>query len=193
MRRNKNQIKGLRGANGKWIEESSSLRDHVNNFFINLFGLDKSCDATLALTGCFQHIKEADYCDINAPFKRDDVRKALFEMPPFKAPGPDGFYAVFYQRMWSVVGLNLWRLAEEFFTTVTLPEGVNDTLLYLILKVQVPEIVTQLRLISLCNVKYKVLTKTMTNRLKKVLPKIIGSYQCSFVPGRQITDNILIY
>ncbi|CAM8886139.1 unnamed protein product [Rhodiola kirilowii] len=39
-----------------------------------------------------------------APFTGGEVRRALFEMHPTKAPGLDGFSAVFYQSNWSIVG-----------------------------------------------------------------------------------------
>lgn len=35
---------------------------------------------------------------LDAPFSRDDVRGALFEMSPNKSPGPDGFHPVFFQK-----------------------------------------------------------------------------------------------
>lgn len=41
--------------------------------------------------------------------------------------------------------------------------------------------------------EYNIVAKTLSNCMKHSMPDLIGPYQCSFVPGRQITDNIVIY
>ncbi|CAN6724078.1 unnamed protein product [Malus baccata var. baccata] len=46
--------------------------------------------------------------------------------------------------------------------------------------------------IALCNVIYKILAKVITNRLKRIMPKVIGDNQSAFVAGKQIQDNILV-
>lgn len=95
--------------------------------------------------------------------------------------------------MWDTVGKSVFEMVQNAFRFGRLPEGLNDTLIALIPKVESLETVKQFRPISLCNVSYKIITKTITNRLKQILPKVVSPFQSSFVPGRQITDNILIY
>lgn len=46
--------------------------------------------------------------------------------------------------------------------------------------------------ISLYNVKYKILTKVLANRLKKVMPNIISQNYDVFLQGRQIYDGIIV-
>lgn len=59
-------------------------------------------------------------------------------------------------------------------------------------KKQSPETMVDLRPISLCNVVYKVASKVIANRLKEVIGLLISENQSAFIPGRLISDNIMI-
>lgn len=80
---------------------------------------------------------------------------------------------------------------DVFNFRITL-EGVNKTFITLIPKVKNAKRVGDFRPISLDDVIYKIVAKTLANKLKRILPNIISPQQSAFVPGRLIIDNILI-
>ncbi|KAL9687678.1 hypothetical protein QQ045_032085 [Rhodiola kirilowii] len=113
-------------------------------------------------------------------------------MQPEKAPGPDGFGPLFYQKNWEIVGDEVTRKCLQILNEDGPLDSINRTLVTLVPKCSNPEDVENFRPISLCNVLGKIVTKCLANRLKHVLHKVISDTQSAFVPNRLITDNILL-
>lgn len=67
---------------------------------------------------------------------------------------------------------------------------INSTYIVLIPKENEPLSVTYYRPFS--NVLYKVIPMSLVNRLKHVLNVVISNNQSTFIPGRLISDNIVV-
>lgn len=127
-----------------------------------------------------------------APFVALEMEQAVREMFPTKAPEPDGFPAMFYQNYWSTVGPKTIASCLEILNSKMSIQDWNATNIVLISKCGSLKRVTDFRLISLCNVSYKIVTKVLANRLKRVLNAVISESQSAFILGRAISDNIII-
>lgn len=113
-------------------------------------------------------------------------------MGPYKSPGYDGFSPIFFRSNWETIGDSLCKFVANFFKGSISGEEANKTLISLIPKRDKPDRVSHFRPISLCTVHYKCTAKILSQRLKSGLDKLISPFQASFVPGRQIQDNIII-
>ena len=113
-------------------------------------------------------------------------------MHPEKAPGPDGMTALFFQHSWHIIKNDVVEMVNNFQVSGEMDSRLNITNICMIPKTERPTRMTELRLISLCNVGYKIISKVLCQRLKICLPVLISETQSAFVPGRLISDNILI-
>lgn len=89
-----------------------------------------------------------------------------------------------------LVGPNLKKVMEETRQKGLVAGGLNAKFIILIVKCSSSWTFNDYRPIALCNLAYKVITKFLTNRLKKVLSKGISKEQLGFLFNRQILDGI---
>lgn len=191
-RRKKNTIKKLKGDGNIWLEGTEALKPLILHYFSNLFTSEIQATDPVVLDKIQPKVTHEMNESLIAPFSADDVKKAAFSIGDLKAPGPDGLHAIFYKKFWSICGEEITQEILQALNTGVIPEGWNDTTVVLIPKVNDPELITQFCPISLCNVIYKIISKMLTLRLKGILPDVISPMQSAFVPGRLITDNVLV-
>ncbi|GKE04119.1 hypothetical protein Tco_1396137, partial [Tanacetum coccineum] len=122
----------------------------------------------------------------------DEIQSVMFSIDNDKAPGPDGYTSVFFKESWDVVGMDVCKAVRDFFSNGKLLQEINHTILSFLPKISTPTRVNDYRLISCCNVIYKCISKIITNRIKDGLDDIVSDNQSAFVPGRYISDNILL-
>ena len=95
----------------------------------------------------------------DAVYSEEEVKKALYQMYPTMAPGPDGFPAHYFQKHWAICGAEVTAVVLKIVEGKESAESINQTYLVLIPKVKDPTLLSQFRPISLCNVLYKIASK----------------------------------
>lgn len=193
-RRKKNTIKSIRDDNGSWFHDLDGMAKVVERYYEELFtsstpSLIDINQVTDAVEPCVTH---AMNMILNRPFTEEDIKTAVFYLSPSKSPGPDGLPALFYQKTWDVIKETLVRDLSRILNNGAGLGEWNKTIISLIPKTKDPITMKDYRPISLCNVNYKIIARAITNRFRHVLAQIIDPSQSAFVPGRLITDNVLI-
>lgn len=94
-----------------------------------------------------------------------------------KAPGPDGFNILFFQKCWKVVKKEVIQFMQDFHRYGKLVGGINSSFITLVPKKDNPISLGDYRPISLIGSVYKILSKVLANRLKMVMPRIIREEQ----------------
>ena len=81
---------------------------------------------------------------------------------------------------------------QSFFIKGFLPKGLNSTILTLVPKKDEVKMMKDYQSISCCNVLYKIISKTIANWLKSVLPQCITLNQSVFIKERLLMENVLL-
>lgn len=193
VRKKRNKIEVLKNEFDEIVSDKNEIKGMVTNFFKALYSKeDQGDDNTFPLRGMFPKLDHSWQESLDADVTFDEIKDALFIMGALKAPGLDGFHAMFYQSQWETIEASLYRFIKKCFQDPSLIDSINDTDVVLIPIIENPNSLRQFRPIALCNVIYKIITKVIANRLKPYMGDLISPTQCSFVSGRHSSDNVII-
>lgn len=191
-RKKRNFISHITRADGVVVRKEEEIEEVFRSYFVDLFKAGEQIEMTEALEAVDPVVSAEMNNQLKQPFTLEDIATSLTQMHSLKAPGPDGMSALFFKKTWSFVHDDLCASLLKILNEGADPSCLNDTFICLIPKKKKSDLPKDFRPISLCNVVYKLLSKTIVNRLKHALPSIINETQSAFVPGRLISDNALL-
>jgi hypothetical protein len=175
-------------VNGLPTSDPACIGEHVVNYYKTLFTEPLSWRPRLDNLE-FDRLNGEEASSLEDPFEEREVIKG---MDRDKAPGPDGFTMAFFQDCWKVVKGDFMAVFEEFHARGKFMKSINSTFISLIPKTQGAKEVKDFRPISLMGGVYKIISKVLANRMRRVMDKIISKPQNAFIKGRQILDSVLI-
>jgi hypothetical protein len=193
-RNNYNLINEIYWQDQLWTDPED-IKEAAHAYFKELYSApvqeDLEIDSYL-LSAIPNLITENDNRILNRPISLKEIKKVVFRMNPDKAPGPDGFTPRFFILCWDIIKKDLSKMIMRSQACTKIGGSTNSAFLALIPKEKGAKHLPRFRPISLCNTGYKIITKIIANRLKKMLPRLIPENQGGFVHGRQILDNIIL-
>lgn len=181
----------LKGEDGSWIEDRQVLKNLAVSFFSNLFRSDQAAGGDF-ITGAFPKLDDGEWAAMEREVTIEETKKSLSRMGSYKAPGPDGYQAIFYKRTWHITGSALHEYVRRVMAGEGIPKATAEASLVLIPKEKYLTSMRGFRPLSLCNVPLKIVSKIIVGRMKDSLRKLISSNQTSFVPGRSGIDNAIV-
>lgn len=190
-RKRYDKITRLKDEFGQWVTEELGFKDLMVSYFENIFRAEANVPIS-AVDTISSRVSEYQNEELLLPFSADEIRQVMFSLHSDKSPGVDGLNLGFYKLFLPLIREAVTAECLQVLNMGSMPDMLGDTALVLLPKFRKPETVKDLRPISLCKVSYKIVAKTLANRLKNVLPSLISENQCAFVPNHHIRDNYLI-
>lgn len=189
-RNRKNSISVLEGVNGR-VEGVDDVKREVKNHFENYFKEESHNRAVSDGLNLFR-LSDADKYGLELPFSEEEIKLAVWDCDGSKSPGPDGFTLEFFQFFWELVKGDVVNFFKDFYEKAKLTKGVSSSFIALIPKVKNPRSLSEYRPICLVGCLYKILAKVLAGRLRGLIRKLVSLNQTAFIPGRNISDGVLV-
>ena len=184
-------IKKYACTSGHQTEDTKIILSDVHSFYDELLGEEKINPESIE-NYSFK-IKplsnEYSWFGLDNRIRYSEVYDCIKSMTD-AAPGKNGLTIGFYKKHFPLFGEHFVELLNS---EDELPDAFKETIIKLIPKNDKEyKTVNDLRPISLTNYEYRIFTKVLANRMRKVSDKIIGPGQTCSIINRKINDSVCL-
>ena len=137
-RKRRNKVIMLKNEDGIWVDDIAALKAMGIAYFQELYKKGNDCERFI-ISGEFSRISEEELNLLGTEVSDKEIKSALFSMGSWKAPGPDGLPAMFFQHSWELVGDSLYSWIKDVFQDPSKLHAANNTHIAIIPKVNSPE------------------------------------------------------
>lgn len=187
------KIYRLRQRSGALINNNDDIMKEIHSFYSQLYSehrTDVNFDTFLndiEIPKLSDENKEI----LDQPITKNELYKTLVSMSKNKTPGFDGLPVEFYIVFWMDISDMLVDSYNFSLRNGLLTQSQRNGVITLLPKKDKdPLDVKNYRPITLLSVDYKIITKTLANRMKGVMNDLIQPDQSGFLKGRNIANNI---
>jgi len=128
---------------------------------------------------------------LDSPLAIEELDKALKQVNIKSAPGIDGYSYRFIKKFWSTFRSPLFECANEALESGTMPDSFLTAQIKIIPKKGDSSKIKNWRPISLLSNFYKLISRLINNRLKKITNRVMSRGQKGFNQSRQIHEVII--
>lgn len=133
IRRRRNRVVMLQNEEGTLVENAKQLKDMALSFYKRLFTSDQLADGDF-VTGYFLRMDANTLKELGKDVTMEETKRALSDMGSFKAPGSDGFQAIFFKKTWETTGPAVHLFVKKAIEEGKMPEEAAEAALVLIPK-----------------------------------------------------------
>lgn len=183
-------LEGEEEVNGDRMVEA------IRAFYADLYGGGRGAPVEEVREYCQVvkgNLSEEDAVMLVEPVQEEEVEGVVKKMKKNKTPGGDGLPVEFYEVFWPVLKNQLCEVVRTCMEEKRLSSSMKKGIITLLYKKKGDQRdIKNWRPITLLNYDYKIIAKLMADRMRKIVGGIIGEWQTCAVPGRRISDNLIL-
>lgn len=189
-----NSISQVTDLHGNIHADQMSIANVFLNFYKQLWTsrLNPSLDVLNSLPTNLPYVSEDLATILIREVTKKEVYGTILDLPSGMSPGPNDFNVEFI-----IFSSLLLRIIFSFlfdFSLITIlcrRPGVKLTLFLFPKRIGLSPLLISSQS-HLCNICFEIITKISANRIKLILPSLIGHEQAGFVSGHSPFDNIIV-